>query len=41
MIISGMKAEMDDSNYEAMISKLAKGSIDDKAQSLKKLLFLY
>jgi hypothetical protein len=41
MIISGMKAELDDSNYEAMISKLAKGSIDDKAHSLKKLLFLY
>jgi hypothetical protein len=36
-----MKTEADDANYEVMISKLAKGSIDDKAQSLKKLLFLY
>lgn len=36
-----MKTEVDDSNYEALISKLAKGSIEDKAQSLKKLLFLY
>jgi hypothetical protein len=41
IIISGMKAELDDSNYEAMISKLAKGSMEDKAASLKKLLFLY
>lgn len=41
IIISGMKAELDDSNYEAMIGKLAKGSMEDKAASLKKLLFLY
>lgn len=36
-----MKNEVDDSNYEALISKLGKGSIDEKAQSLRKLLFLY
>lgn len=36
-----MKGEMDDSNYEAMISKLAKGSMEEKAANLKKLLFLY
>ena len=33
--------EIDDSNYEGMISKLAKGSIDEKSVNLKKLLFLY
>jgi len=36
-----MKTEIDDLNYESIIIKLAKGSIEDKAQSLKKLLFLY
>lgn len=36
-----MKTEIDDCNYELMISKLAKGSIDDKALSLRKLLVLY
>jgi|JI9StandDraft_2_1071091.scaffolds.fasta_scaffold684907_2 hypothetical protein len=36
-----MKTEVDDSNYETMISKLGKGSIEEKAQSLRKLLFLY
>jgi hypothetical protein len=36
-----MKTEMEDSNYESMISKLAKGSMEEKSASLKKLLFLY
>lgn len=40
-IIRHMKTEVDDSNYESMISKLAKGSMEEKSQSLKKLLFLY
>ena len=36
-----MKTDGDDGNYEAMISRLAKGSMEDKAQALRKLLFLY
>lgn len=36
-----MKVDYDDSNYEGMINKLAKGSMEEKSVSLKKLLFLY
>ena len=36
-----MKTDGDDGNYEGMISRLAKGSMEDKAQALRKLLFLY
>jgi hypothetical protein len=36
-----MKTDMDDSNYETIISKLAKGSIEEKAHSLRKLIYLY
>lgn len=39
--LTEMKNDIDDSNYEALISKLGKGSIEEKAQSLRKLLFLY
>ena len=36
-----MKVDFDDSNYEGMITRLAKGSMEEKANNLKKLLFLY
>lgn len=36
-----MKVDLDDSNYEGMITRLAKGSMEEKSASLKKLLFLY
>ena len=36
-----MKVDLDDSNYEGMITRLAKGSMEEKGVSLKKLLFLY
>ena len=36
-----MKVDFDDGNYEGMIARLAKGSLEEKGGSLKKLLFLY
>jgi hypothetical protein len=36
-----MKTEVDECNFEGLIGKLAKGSMEEKAQSLRKLLVLY
>lgn len=36
-----MKGELDDSNYEGMITRLSKGSPEEKASCLNRFLFLY
>ena len=36
-----MKGELDDSNYEAMIGKLSRGTPEEKSACLNRFLFLY